>query len=255
MTEIDRMTDRAREVLVNAQTAAQECGHRSIDAPHLLLGLLRRRDTKGWEALNDAGLRYLDVLITVQGTYEQAPGESSAQPSFTTEAEKLLEGWLGEALAHGQGFMETAHLALACSRPGQVPSLEPFVTGREQAIRDAALSALRRAARLHAELSARRRPPARDPRQRRRALERANQLRVQRARLKRDLVTGRVSIHPFILDPPDYIQTAKVAHMLLAMPKCGRVKVDKLLTQARISPSKTFGGLSQRQRDELVRLL
>jgi hypothetical protein len=33
------------------------------------------------------------------------------------------------------------------------------------------------------------------------------------------------------------------------------VKANKVLTQCRISPSKTIGGLSQRQRAELVALL
>jgi hypothetical protein len=36
------------------------------------------------------------------------------------------------------------------------------------------------------------------------------------------------------------------------VPKYGRVKVNKLLIQCRISPSKTLGGLSPRQRHELV---
>ena len=40
--------------------------------------------------------------------------------------------------------------------------------------------------------------------------------------------------------------------MILAVPKYGRVKANKILTQCRISPSKTIGGLSQRQRGELV---
>jgi hypothetical protein len=33
------------------------------------------------------------------------------------------------------------------------------------------------------------------------------------------------------------------------------VKVNKVLSQCRISPSKTLGGLSERQRGELVALL
>ena len=40
--------------------------------------------------------------------------------------------------------------------------------------------------------------------------------------------------------------------MLLAVPKYGHVKVNKILAQCRISPSKTIGGLSQRQRAELI---
>ena len=55
-----------------------------------------------------------------------------------------------------------------------------------------------------------------------------------------------------MLSPPDYILSAKVSDLLLAVPKYGHVKVNKILAQCRISPSKTIGGLSQRQRAELV---
>ena len=46
--------------------------------------------------------------------------------------------------------------------------------------------------------------------------------------------------------------TAKVFDMLLAVPKYGRVKANRVLNQCRISPAKTIGGLSERQRGELV---
>ena len=87
------------------------------------------------------------------------------------------------------------------------------------------------------------------------ALERANQIRTRRAKLKKDLKTGRVSIHTLLREPPEFILTAKVFDILLAIPRYGRVKVNKVLTQCRISPSKKIGGLSERQRDELLRLL
>jgi hypothetical protein len=54
--------------------------------------------------------------------------------------------------------------------------------------------------------------------------------------------------------PPDYVSTAKVFDMLMAVPKFGRVKAARLLNQCRISQSKTVGGLSERQRAELVNL-
>jgi len=87
------------------------------------------------------------------------------------------------------------------------------------------------------------------------ALQRANDIRTRRAQLKRDLKGGRVSIHDLLLRPPEYLETAKVFDMMLAVPKYGRVKVNKILQQCRISPSKTIGGLSERQRTELVSLL
>jgi hypothetical protein len=40
--------------------------------------------------------------------------------------------------------------------------------------------------------------------------------------------------------------------MLLAVPKVGSVKATKILNSCRVSPSKTFGGLSERQRAELA---
>src|ERR687886_785782 len=79
--------------------------------------------------------------------------------------------------------------------------------------------------------------PERSLLQRMDALQRANEIRTRRAQLKKDLKAGRVSIQALLLDPPDYVLTAKVYEVLV---------------QCRISPSKTIGGLSQRQRTELV---
>lgn len=97
--------------------------------------------------------------------------------------------------------------------------------------------------------------PERSLTQRMEALKRANDIRTRRARLKRDLKAGRTSIHGLLLEPPEYLETAKVFDLLLAVPKYGRVKVNRILTQCRISPSKTVGGLSERQRNELVTFL
>ena len=97
--------------------------------------------------------------------------------------------------------------------------------------------------------------PERSLHQRMDALARANRIRTERAQLKRDLKAGRLSIHTLLLNPPEYVETAKVFDMLLAVPKYGRVKVNKILAHCRISPSKTIGGLSERQRSELVSLL
>ncbi len=87
------------------------------------------------------------------------------------------------------------------------------------------------------------------------ALERANAIRSERARLKKDLKAGRVHVRGLLLEPPEYLATAKVFDLLLAVPKYGRVKANRILAQCRISPSKTIGGLSERQRGELVSLL
>ena len=94
--------------------------------------------------------------------------------------------------------------------------------------------------------------PQRSLDQRMEALKRANDIRVRRAKLKKDLKDGRVGIDDVLRNPPMYVETAKVFDILMAVPKFGRVKAAKLLNQCRISQSKTVGGLSERQRGELI---
>lgn len=96
--------------------------------------------------------------------------------------------------------------------------------------------------------------PIRTLEQRLDALRRANEIRSRRARLKKDLKNGTVKIDQILGDPPDFIRTAKVVDILLAVPNCGKVKSAKLLNHCRISPNKTVGGLSERQRRELTAL-
>jgi hypothetical protein len=86
------------------------------------------------------------------------------------------------------------------------------------------------------------------------ALKRANEIRVRRAQLKKDLKDGRLQIEEVLREPPEYVETAKVFDILMAVPKFGRVKAARFLNQCRISQSKTVGGLSERQRAELLSL-
>ena len=108
------------------------------------------------------------------------------------------------------------------------------------------------AARMPASVKSSAAAPERSLDQRMEALKRANDIRSARAKLKKDLKEARRTSMPMLLDPPEYVMTAKVFDMLLAVPKYGRVKTNRILNQCRISPSKTIGGLSERQRAELV---
>ncbi|HVM18069.1 MAG TPA: integration host factor, actinobacterial type [Gaiellaceae bacterium] len=96
--------------------------------------------------------------------------------------------------------------------------------------------------------------PVRSLDQRMEALKRANDIRVRRAQLKKDLKDGRVRVETILSNPPEYVETAKVFDILMAVPKFGRVKAARFLNQCRISQSKTVGGLSERQRAELIAL-
>jgi hypothetical protein len=53
--------------------------------------------------------------------------------------------------------------------------------------------------------------PIRSLDQRMEALKRANDIRVRRARLKKDLKDGHVQIEQILSNPPEYVSTAKVS--------------------------------------------
>jgi hypothetical protein len=97
--------------------------------------------------------------------------------------------------------------------------------------------------------------PQRSLDQRMDALQRANHVRSKRAALKEALKKGGTSIIAVIQDPPEYLLTAKVLDLIMAAPKYGRVKAARVMERCRVSPSKTVGGLSERQRRELVEAL
>jgi hypothetical protein len=77
-------------------------------------------------------------------------------------------------------------------------------------------------------------------------------VRSKRASLKVELKRGEVTIASVLREPPEFLLTAKVVDLLMAAPKCGRVKSSRIMEQCRVSPSKTVGGLSDRQRSELL---
>jgi hypothetical protein len=87
------------------------------------------------------------------------------------------------------------------------------------------------------------------------ALDRANDVRIRRATLKRDIKAGRMSASQILAVPRDWAETMRVFDLLMVVPKCGRVKAAKALQVAEVSPRKTLGGISERQRRDLLRWL
>lgn len=97
--------------------------------------------------------------------------------------------------------------------------------------------------------------PERSLLQRMDALQHANEIRTYRAGKKIDLKRGRVRVTDLLAGRDPQLESMKVFDLLIAAPKVGRVKANKLLNTARVSPSKTVGGLSPRQRAEILTLI
>jgi hypothetical protein len=96
--------------------------------------------------------------------------------------------------------------------------------------------------------------PGKSREQRLRALEQANEVRTARAKLKKELASGKVELVQILADPPACVRTAPIRDVLLVVPKIGSVRAGRILAQCRIAHSKTLGGLTDRQRGELINL-
>lgn len=97
--------------------------------------------------------------------------------------------------------------------------------------------------------------PERSLDQRMTALGHANEVRTYRALYKHLLRSGEIDIFQIvdaIRYPPDEMASMKVRDLLLAIPKLGPAKTQRLLRLADVSPVKTLGGISDRQRRELA---
>ena len=94
--------------------------------------------------------------------------------------------------------------------------------------------------------------PGRSREQRLRALEQANEVRSARAKLKRQLAAGEIELAQLLAQPPACVRTARVRDLLLVLPKIGSVKAARILAHCGIAHSKTLGGLTERQRGELI---
>jgi hypothetical protein len=90
-----------------------------------------------------------------------------------------------------------------------------------------------------------------DP-QRLRALERANQVRLARADLKRKIADGEVPAASIILDSPWEARSWSVGDLLMSQRRWGSTRCQKFLRSLEISETKQIGTLTERQRNVLV---
>jgi hypothetical protein len=84
--------------------------------------------------------------------------------------------------------------------------------------------------------------------QRLRALERANEVRLARAVLKRRIAVGDLSAAEVILDCPWEASSWGVGDLLMSQRRWGSTRCRKFLAQTQISEVKQVGALTERQR-------
>lgn len=96
--------------------------------------------------------------------------------------------------------------------------------------------------------------PHLDDESRRQALEKAAEARKIRAELKQQLKSGEIDFREVLrrADANETVGKTKVAAVLEAMPRLGKVRARKLMERLDISPSRRLRGLGVNQREKLL---
>jgi hypothetical protein len=87
------------------------------------------------------------------------------------------------------------------------------------------------------------------------ALARANEVRLARAALKRDISAGRREVTEVVLDSPWEAESMSLSELLCSQRRWGRARSRKLLSSIALTEGKRVGTLTDRQRRILVAAL
>ena len=84
------------------------------------------------------------------------------------------------------------------------------------------------------------------------ALARANEVRLARAALKREIGAGRRAVTEVITESPWEAESMSLSELLCSQRRWGRARSRKLLSSAALGEAKKVGTLTERQRRILV---
>jgi hypothetical protein len=84
------------------------------------------------------------------------------------------------------------------------------------------------------------------------ALARANEVRLARAALKRDVSAGRRQVTEVVLESPWEAESMSLSELLCSQRRWGRARSRKLLSSIALNEAKRIGTLTDRQRRILV---
>lgn len=132
------VTSEARRSIQFAREEAKQLGQPAIGTEHILLGILRCRESHAVRALNALGVTFALAKQCMQPTMPGIPvateatvGVASPSEGVSPHARRILEGSLREAVKRHEGYIGVEHLLLALlsdSRNGAVQTLEALKT-------------------------------------------------------------------------------------------------------------------------------
>jgi len=98
-------------------------------------------------------------------------------------------------------------------------------------------------------------PPDSTPPQHLRALQRANQIRLARAEIKRRIAVGELSVVDVLLSAAEEIETMEIAELLTSQRRWGHTRARRFLAAIPLTESKTIGSMTERQLGTLASML
>jgi hypothetical protein len=88
-----------------------------------------------------------------------------------------------------------------------------------------------------------------------RALEYANRVRLARARMKRRIAGGELSVAEVVLGCPWQAHSMSISDLLMSQKRWGRTRCRRLLVSLGVPENKQIGTLTERQRLALAAVL
>lgn len=93
------------------------------------------------------------------------------------------------------------------------------------------------------------------PEQKKKALEKAQEMRRARADLRNKLKRGDISFAEILEKDNPVIGRMRVSYLLRSLPRIGKVKAEKIMEEVGIDESRRVQGLGKRQKEALLERL
>ena len=92
--------------------------------------------------------------------------------------------------------------------------------------------------------------------EKKKALKKAQEIRSKRAKIRQNLKNGKTSIREVLATiNDDVVAKMRVAYLLESLPRIGKVRTRKIMTDIGINETRRIQGLGNRQRQALLERL
>lgn len=92
--------------------------------------------------------------------------------------------------------------------------------------------------------------------EKKRALKKAQEVRSKRAKIRQSLKNGKTTIREVLADiNDDVVAKMRVVYLLESLPRIGKVKTKKIMTDIGIDETRRIQGLGNRQKQALIERL